>query len=72
VFAPAGTPKPTIDRFGADMAACLREERVSKQLIETQQVNLLLGGPQDMRKFLGDQMKTWGQVVRENNIKGDV
>jgi tripartite-type tricarboxylate transporter receptor subunit TctC len=72
VFAPAGTPKPIVDRFSAEMAACLREERVSKPLIENQQVNLLLGGPQDMRKFLTDQMQTWGKVVRENNIKGDV
>jgi tripartite-type tricarboxylate transporter receptor subunit TctC len=72
VFAPAKTPKAIVDRFSAEMAACLREERVSKQLIETQQVNLLLGGPEDMRKFLGEQMKTWGAVVRENNIKGDV
>jgi tripartite-type tricarboxylate transporter receptor subunit TctC len=72
VFAPAGTPKPIVDRFSAEMAACLREERVSKPLIENQQVNLLLGGPQDMRKFLADQMQTWGKVVRENNIKGDV
>jgi tripartite-type tricarboxylate transporter receptor subunit TctC len=72
VFTPAKTPKAIVDRFGAEMAACLREERVAKQLTETQQVNLLLGGPEDMRKFLGDQMKTWGAVVRENNIKGDV
>jgi tripartite-type tricarboxylate transporter receptor subunit TctC len=72
VFAPAGTPKPIIQRFGAEMAACLREDRVSNQLIETQQVNLLLGGPEDLRKFVAGQMATWGKVVRDNNIKGDV
>jgi tripartite-type tricarboxylate transporter receptor subunit TctC len=71
VFAPAGTPKPMIDKFGAEMAACLREERVSKQLIETQQVDLRLAGPEELRKFLSEQIATWGKVVRENNIKGD-
>ena len=71
IFAPAGTPKAMIDKFGSEMAACLREERVSKQLIETQQVDLRLGGPEEMRKFLADQMRTWGKVVRDNNIKGD-
>lgn len=72
VFAPAGTPRPIVDRFGAEMTACLREERVAKQLTETQQVTLVLGGPEEQRRFLSDQMRTWGAVVKENNIKGDV
>jgi tripartite-type tricarboxylate transporter receptor subunit TctC len=71
VFAPAGTPKPMIDKFGAEMAACLREERVSKQLIETQQVDLRLAGPEELRKFLSEQIAIWGKVVRDNNIKGE-
>lgn len=70
VFAPTGTPKAMIDKFGSEMAACLREERVAKQLIETQQVDLRLAGPEVLGKFLAEQMQTWGKVVRENNIKG--
>jgi len=72
VFAPAGTPKPIIERFGAEMAACLRDERTAKQLTETQQVSLILGGPEEQRAFLAEQMRVWGAVVREHNIKGDV
>jgi tripartite-type tricarboxylate transporter receptor subunit TctC len=71
LFAPAGTPKPIIDRFGADFAASIREERVAKTLTETQQINLVLGGPGELRKFVADQMRTWSAVVREHNIKGD-
>ena len=71
MFAPAGTPKSMVERFGAEMAACLREERVAKQLSETQQVALVLGGPDVQRAFLAEQMRVWGAVVRENNIKGD-
>jgi tripartite-type tricarboxylate transporter receptor subunit TctC len=70
VFAPAGTPKAMIEKFGGEMAACLREERVAKQLIETQQVDLKLGGPDVLGKFLAEQMQVWGKVARENNIKG--
>jgi tripartite-type tricarboxylate transporter receptor subunit TctC len=69
VFAPGGTPKPVIERFSAELAACLREERVSKQLIETQQVDLRLAGPAELGRFLTDQMRVWGTVARENNIK---
>jgi tripartite-type tricarboxylate transporter receptor subunit TctC len=71
VFAPAGTPKETVERFGRELAACLREERVAKQLTESQQVSLLLGGPDVMRKFLVEQMRVWGSVARDNNIKGE-
>ena len=71
VFAPAGTPKAAVDRFGSELAACLREERVARQLTESQQVSLSLGGPDVMRKFLAEQMRVWGSVARDNNIKGD-
>jgi len=71
VFAPAGTPQATIDRFRTELAACLREERVAKQLTETQQVSLVLGGPDALRKFLGEQMRVWGAVAREHDIKAE-
>lgn len=71
IFAPAGTPKPIVERFAKAMAECLREERVSKQLIETQQVSLALGGPEQAREFVATQMRVWGKVVKDNNIKAD-
>jgi len=71
IFAPAGTPKPIIERFGSEMAACLRDERVAKQLTETQQVSLTLGGPEVEREFVANQMRVWGKVVKDNNIKAD-
>ena len=60
-----------IERFGADLTLSLREERVLRQLAETQQVALSLGGPQELRKFLAEQMRIWGPVARENSIKGE-
>jgi tripartite-type tricarboxylate transporter receptor subunit TctC len=71
IFAPAGTPKNIIERFGNEMAATLREERIAKQLVETQQVSLTLGGPEVERAFVSNQMQTWGKVVKDNNIKAD-
>jgi tripartite-type tricarboxylate transporter receptor subunit TctC len=71
VFAPAGTPKATIARFSNELAAILREPRVEKQLVETQQVALMLGGPDTLAAFLREQMRTWGPLAREYDIKGD-
>ena len=71
IFAPAGTPKPIIKKFGKALAHTLGEERISKQLVETQQVTLLLGSPEAEREFLAKQMQIWGKVAKDNDIKAD-
>ena len=71
VFAPAKTPKPILDRFGADLAATLRDEGVARQLTESQQVALAVSSPEEFRRFFENEMQVWGAVVRENNIKAD-
>ena len=71
VFAPAGTPKPVIDRFGSALIETLKEPTISRQISENLQVTMLLAGPEDEARFLKAQMELWGPVVQENNIKGE-
>jgi tripartite-type tricarboxylate transporter receptor subunit TctC len=70
-FAPAGTPKPIIERFRTALVESLRDERVAKQLTETQQMTLVLSGPEELRSFAAEQARIWGAVVRDNNIRAD-
>jgi tripartite-type tricarboxylate transporter receptor subunit TctC len=70
-YAPAKTPKAIIDRFRTALIESLREEKPSKMLTESQQMTLLLTGPEELRKFELEQTRIWGAVVRENGIKGD-
>lgn len=70
-FAPAGTPKPIVERLVAELNGLFREERIEKQLTESQQVTFVRGGPEELRKFLREQMQIWGAVVRENGITSD-
>src|SRR4051812_570349 len=72
VFAPAGTPKPIVERFNKELAASIREERVSKTLTESQQMTLVVSGPEELGKFSTAQGKLWGPVVKENDIKGEM
>ena len=71
VFAPAGTPKPVIERFAATLTEALRDPTISKNLSENLHITLRMGGPQEQGKFLADQMALWGPVVNENNIKAE-
>src|SRR5262249_14839672 len=59
LFAPAKTPAGIITRFGAEFAATVRDGRVSKELIETQQVTMAMNGPEELRQFLAAQMRSW-------------
>jgi tripartite-type tricarboxylate transporter receptor subunit TctC len=70
-YAPGPTPKPIIERFRTALVESLQEDRVAKQLTETQQMTLVLSGPGELRSFASEQARIWGAVVRDNNIKAD-
>ena len=69
IFAPKGTPPAIVSKASAVFTAALREDAVSHQLRDTQQINLTLEGPDRFKKFFDRQVEVWGKVIRENNIK---
>ena len=69
-FTAGGTPRAIVDRFSNALAETLREPTI-KSRIEAMQITLQAGGPDVQRQFLADQMKLWGPVVKEHNIKAD-
>jgi tripartite-type tricarboxylate transporter receptor subunit TctC len=69
LFAPKGTPADVIAPVESAIRAILSDPVVMKRLQESQQMTLTLGGPAEMGAFLSRQVKLWGQVVRENNIR---
>lgn len=68
-FAPARTPQELVQRFAAEVRAVLQDEVVAKRLSQSLQVTLVNEGPDELRKFVLDQMKLWGPVAVENEIK---
>jgi tripartite-type tricarboxylate transporter receptor subunit TctC len=71
VFTAAPTPAPIVERFRAALVDALNEPTIKKQISENLQITMLLGGPEEKRTFLAQQMKLWGPVVREHGIKGE-
>lgn len=71
VFAPAGVPKPVIDKFHAELVKAFNLPDVRKLLTETLGIDLVVGSPEGLGKWLDAQMQRWGKVVRDNNIRAD-
>lgn len=71
VFAPAGTPRPIVDRFRAALVETVRDPVITQRLVEQQQVTIGLQGADAFRIFFAEQIKIWGAVVRDNAIKAD-
>ncbi|HLX79066.1 MAG TPA: tripartite tricarboxylate transporter substrate binding protein [Burkholderiales bacterium] len=71
IFAPAGTPRPILDKFHAELVKALGQPDLRKTLTETLGMDLVVSSPEDLQKFLLGEMARWSKVVKDNNIKPD-
>jgi len=71
IYAPAGTPKPIIDKFHAELVKVLNQPDVRKTLSETLGMDLVVSSPEALQKWTLDQMARWGKIVKDNGIKTD-
>jgi tripartite-type tricarboxylate transporter receptor subunit TctC len=71
ILAPAGTPKPIIDKFHAELVKAIKLPDVNKTLSETQGMDVLALSPADTQKWINDNIARWGKVVRDNNIRSE-
>jgi tripartite-type tricarboxylate transporter receptor subunit TctC len=70
-LAPAGTPRPIIDRIQTDLVKTLNEPDVKERLGGNLALTLVGSGPDEFGRFIDGQMEQWGKVVRENNITAE-
>jgi tripartite-type tricarboxylate transporter receptor subunit TctC len=71
IFAPAGTPKPILDRFHAELVKVFNQPDLRKQLTETLGMDLVVSSQDGLQKWLAAEMQRWSKVVRDNNIRPD-
>ena len=71
IFAPAGTPKPVLDKFHAELVKAFGQADLRKTLTETLGMDLVVSSPEAQQKFLLGEMARWGKVVKDNGIKPD-
>src|SRR5574340_575232 len=68
IFTPAGTPRPVIDKFHAELGKVLNQPDLRKQLAGQLSMDLAVSSPEALQKWTVGEIARWGKVVRENNI----
>lgn len=70
LLAPAGTPKPVLDRLTEVVQAAIGSPAVGAAL-SSDGAEPGSGGAADFRRFMNDELQTWGKVVRAAGAKVD-
>jgi tripartite-type tricarboxylate transporter receptor subunit TctC len=66
--APAGTPRPIVERLNKELQAALAEPGLRKRL-DAEGGQVLPGTADDYAKMIDDEEKKWGPLVRSLNLK---
>jgi len=69
ILAPAGTPRPIIDKFHAELVKAIKLPDVNKTLTGTLGMDVVALSPEATQQWILDQMTRWGKVVKDNNIR---
>ena len=70
ILAPAGTPKPIIDKLSGDIKIILQRPEVQERMLAAGvYVNYL--SPADSSKRISRELSMWNKVVKDANIKPD-
>jgi tripartite-type tricarboxylate transporter receptor subunit TctC len=70
VFAVAKTPQAIVTRLNGDIAALMKEPETRDRLL-AQGAEPQPGSPEDLRRYLANEIGKWGKVIREAGIKAE-
>jgi tripartite-type tricarboxylate transporter receptor subunit TctC len=68
LIAPAGTPRPIIDRISKDVAEIIRRpmlrEKLANQLMEP-----VGSSPNELRARMDSEIERWAPVIKASNVR---
>ena len=71
VYAPAGTPRPIVDRMHAEIAKAVRSPDVTQKFVEQFNMEILTTTPEEFAAYQKNEQERWFKVIKDNDIKGD-
>lgn len=69
LFAPAGIPKPLLKRIHADVVKVMESPDMKTSLDKVFMSVVVNKSPEEFQQFVLQEIKSWGKIVIENNIK---
>ena len=69
LFAPAGTPKPIVERLHKELNSALQDPEVIKRLQGLGSEILMSKTPAEFDEFIQNEYVKWGQRVKESGAK---
>jgi tripartite-type tricarboxylate transporter receptor subunit TctC len=69
LFAPAGTPKPVVDKIFAAVTQVLSQPELKEMLAKQLMTVSLSGSPHEWTEQVRTETQAWGDFIRENKIK---
>ena len=70
LFAPAGTPKPVVDKLSQALAKVLRDEELRQQLAQRGS-EPAPATPEALRQFIQLEIERWGAAIRRSGASLD-
>jgi tripartite-type tricarboxylate transporter receptor subunit TctC len=70
VLAPKDTPKDVVERVSAEFAKAMRDPDIIARVAQLGYLPIA-GGPGDYAANIQSEIKKWGEVVRNANIRAD-
>ncbi|HLH97973.1 MAG TPA: tripartite tricarboxylate transporter substrate binding protein [Xanthobacteraceae bacterium] len=71
LFAPAGTPRPVVDKINGEVRAFFADPQVAKNFLDRQLFEPIAGTPEDLSDYLSAETQKWSKVIRDAGIKGE-
>ena len=70
MFAPAGTPKPVVDRLNAEVLRVFRLPEVAERL-KTLGLEAVLSSPEELASYQASEITKWTKVVKESGARAE-
>jgi len=68
LFAPAGIPKPFLNRIHADVVKVMESPEMKASLDKVFMSVVVNKSPEEFQRFVLEEVRNWGKIVIENNI----
>ena len=69
VYAPAGTPKPIVERMLAEISKAVRSPDVTQKFVDQFDMEITLPPPDQFAAFVAKEQELWGKVIKDNSLK---